>query len=150
MATQKIVRITPGTRMSQAVVSNGIVFVAGQVARNPGETVGEQTRQITAQIDDLLSAAGSHKTRLLSANIWLTDISTFAEMNAVWDAWVPADMGPARATVQAGLAAPQYPVEIAVTASVGRPVAVAKPRAKAKAKAKAKPKAKAKAKTRRR
>jgi enamine deaminase RidA (YjgF/YER057c/UK114 family) len=148
MATQKIVRITPGTRMSQAVVSNGIVFVAGQVARNPGETVGEQTRQITAQIDDLLSAAGSHKTRLLSANIWLTDISTFAEMNAVWDAWVPADMGPARATVQAGLAAPQYKVEIAVTASVGRPVAVAKPRAKAKAKAK--PKAKAKAKTRRR
>jgi len=138
MATQKIVRITPGTRMSQAVVSNGIVFVAGQVARNPGETVDEQTRQITVQIDDLLAAAGSHKTRLLSANIWLTDISTFAEMNAVWDAWVPANMGPARATVQAGLAAPQYKVEIAVTASVGRPVAAAKPRAKTKAKAKAK------------
>ncbi len=150
MATQKIVRITPGTRMSQAVVSNGIVFVAGQVARNPGETVGEQTRQITAQLDELLSAAGSHKTRLLSANIWLTDISTFAEMNAVWDAWVPSDMGPARATVPAGLAAPQYKVEIAVTASVGRPGAVAKARAKAKAKAKTKVKAKAKAKVRRR
>lgn len=140
MANQKIVRIKPGTRMSQAVVSNGLVFVAGQVAQNPGKTVGEQTRQITAQIDELLAAAGSHKTRLLSASIWLTDISTFAEMNAVWDAWVPEGMGPARATVEAKLAAPQYKVEIAVSASVGRPVVAAKPRAKAKAKAKTKAK----------
>ncbi|MFM8991864.1 MAG: RidA family protein, partial [Alphaproteobacteria bacterium] len=125
-----------GTRMSQAVVSNGIVFVAGQVAQNPGKTVGEQTKQITAQLDELLAAAGSHKTRLLAASIWLTDISTFAEMNAVWDAWVPADKGPARATVEAKLAAPQYRVEIAVTASVGKPVVAAKARPKAKAKAK--------------
>jgi len=124
MASQSIKRIKPGTRMSQAVVSNGIVFVAGQVA----------------QLDELLAAAGSHKTRLLSTSIWLTDISTFAEMNAVWDAWVPADMGPARATVEAKLAAPQYRVEIAVTASVGKPVAAAKARPKAKAKAKAKSK----------
>jgi enamine deaminase RidA (YjgF/YER057c/UK114 family) len=138
MASQSIKRIKPGTRMSQAVVSNGIVFVAGQVAQNPGKTVGEQTKQITAQLDELLAAAGSHKTRLLSASIWLTDISTFAEMNAVWDSWVPADMGPARATVEAKLAAPQYRVEIAVTASVGKPVAAAKARPKAKAKAKAK------------
>ena len=140
MASQSIKRIKPGTRMSQAVVSSGIVFVAGQVAHNPGNTVGEQTKQITAQLDELLAAAGSHKTRLLSASIWLTDISTFAEMNAVWDAWVPADMGPARATVEAKLAAPQYRVEIAVTASVGKPVAAAKARPKAKAKAKAKAK----------
>ena len=140
MASQSIKRIKPGTRMSQAVVSNGIVFVAGQVAHNPGKTVGEQTKQITAQLDELLAAAGSHKTRLLSASIWLTDISTFAEMNAVWDAWVPADMGPARATVEAKLAAPQFRVEIAVTASVGKPIAAAKARPKAKAKAKAKAK----------
>jgi len=140
MASQSIKRIKPGTRMSQAVVSNGIVFVAGQVAQNPGKTVGEQTKQITAQLDDLLAAAGSHKTRLLSASIWLTDISTFADMNAVWDSWVPADMGPARATVEAKLAAPQYRVEIAVTASVGKPVAAAKARPNAKAKAKAKSK----------
>ena len=140
MAIQSIKRIKPGTRMSQAVVSNGIVFVAGQVAQNPGKTVGEQTKQITAQLDELLAAAGSHKTRLLSASIWLTDISTFSEMNAVWDAWVPADMGPARATVEAKLAAPQYRVEIAVTASVGKAVAAAKARPKAKAKAKAKSK----------
>lgn len=134
MASQSIKRIKPGTRMSQAVVSGGIVFVAGQVAQNPGTTVGEQTAQITAQLDELLAAAGSHKTRLLSASIWLTDISTFAEMNAVWDAWVPADKGPARATVEAKLAAPQYHVEIAVTASVGKPVVAAKARPKAKAK----------------
>lgn len=134
MASQSIKRIKPGTRMSQAVVSGGIVFVAGQVAQNPGKTVGEQTAQITAQLDELLAAAGSHKTRLLSASIWLTDISTFAEMNAVWDAWVPADKGPARATVEAKLAAPQYRVEIAVTASVGKPVVAAKARPKAKAK----------------
>jgi len=134
MASQSIKRIKPGTRMSQAVVSGGIVFVAGQVAQNPGKTVGEQTAQITAQLDELLAAAGSHKTRLLSASIWLTDISTFAEMNAVWDAWVPADKGPARATVEAKLAAPQYHVEIAVTASVGKPVVAAKARPKAKAK----------------
>jgi enamine deaminase RidA (YjgF/YER057c/UK114 family) len=140
MASQSIKRIKPGTRMSQAVISNGIVFVAGQVAQNPGKTVGEQTKQITAQLDELLAAAGSHKTRLLSASIWLTDISTFSEMNAVWDAWVPADMGPARATVEAKLAAPQYRVEIAVTASVGKAVAAAKARPKAKAKAKAKSK----------
>jgi enamine deaminase RidA (YjgF/YER057c/UK114 family) len=140
MASQSIKRIKPGTRMSQAVVSNGIVFVAGQVAQNPGKTVGEQTKQITAQLDELLAAAGSHKTRLLSASIWMTDISTFSEMNAVWDAWVPADMGPARATVEAKLAAPQYRVEIAVTASVGKAVAAAKARPKAKAKAKAKSK----------
>ncbi|MBM3478899.1 MAG: RidA family protein [Alphaproteobacteria bacterium] len=136
MASQSIKRIKPGTRMSQAVVSGGIVFVAGQVAQNPGKTVGEQTAQITAQLDELLAAAGSHKTRLLSASIWLTDISTFAEMNAVWDAWVPADKGPARATVEAKLAAPQYRVEIAVTASVGKPVVAAKARPKAKTKAK--------------
>ncbi|MFM8991037.1 MAG: RidA family protein [Alphaproteobacteria bacterium] len=136
MASQSIKRIKPGTRMSQAVVSNGIVFVAGQCAHNAGKTVGEQTKQITAQLDELLAAAGSHKTRLLSASIWLTDISTFAEMNAVWDAWVPADMGPARATVEAKLAAPHFLVEIAVTASVGKPIAAAKARPKAKAKAK--------------
>ena len=140
MASQSIKRIKPGTRMSQAVVSNGIVFVAGQVAQNPGKTVGEQTKQITAQLDELLAAAGSHKTRLLSASIWLTDISTFSEMNAVWDSWVPADMGPARATVEAKLAAPQYRVEIAVTASVGKPVAAAKARPKAKEMATAKSK----------
>ncbi len=142
MPSQPITRIKPGTRMSQAVSSNGLVYLAGQVAQNPGPTVADQTRQITKQIDELLAAVGSDKSRLVSANIWLTDITTWAEMNSVWDAWVPANCGPARATVEARLANPIYKVEIAV-------VAAAADRAKPKAKAKAKPKAKAKAKKRR-
>jgi enamine deaminase RidA (YjgF/YER057c/UK114 family) len=140
-----IKRITPGTRMSQAVISNGLVFLAGQVARSGGATVAEQTKAITQQIDELLAAAGSDKSKLISANIWLTDIGTWAEMNTVWDAWLPANCGPARATVEAKLANPMYKVEIAVVAAAtGRAApAKAKPKAKAKAKAKAKPKAKA-------
>ncbi|MBL8697504.1 MAG: RidA family protein [Alphaproteobacteria bacterium] len=131
MPNPTIKRHKPGTRMSQAVVVNGVAYLAGQVAANPGPTVAEQTRQITRQLDELLAAVGSDKSRLVSANIWLTDISTWAEMNSVWDTWVAPDCGPARATVEAKLAAPQYKVEIAVVAAVG-----AKPKAKPKAKAK--------------
>ncbi len=140
MATQSIKRIKPGTRMSQGVISNGLVYLAGQVAQNPAPSVGEQTRQITKQIDELLAAAGTDKTRMLSANIWITDIATFSEMNAVWDAWVPANCGPARATVEAKLAAPQYKVEIMVVAATAGSAAAAskaKPKAKAKAKSRA-------------
>ncbi len=139
MSSQSITRIKPGTRMSQAVSSNGLVYLAGQVAQNPGPTVAEQTLQITKQIDDLLAAVGSDKSRLVAANIWLTDIATWAEMNSVWDAWVPANCGPARATVEAKLANPIYKVEIAVVAAAGAAAkAKAKPKAKVKAKAKAK------------
>jgi enamine deaminase RidA (YjgF/YER057c/UK114 family) len=114
-----IKRVTPGTRMSQAVVAGGLVFLAGQVSRSGGETVADQTRAILSQIDELLKQAGTSKERLVSANIWLTDIATWAEMNSVWDTWVPANSGPARATVEAKLAAPQYKVEIAVVAALG-------------------------------
>jgi enamine deaminase RidA (YjgF/YER057c/UK114 family) len=138
-----IKRITPGTRMSQAVVANGLVFCAGQVARSGGPSVAEQTKAITEQLDALLKAAGSDKSKLVSANIWLTDISTWAEMNTVWDAWVPKDCGPARATVEAKLADPKYKVEIAVVATAGgraAPAKAARPKVKAKAKTKAKAK----------
>lgn len=131
MASSAIKRIKPGTRMSQAVICNGFAYLAGQVAANPKPTVAEQTAQITEQLDALLAQVGSDKSRLLSANIWLTDISTWAEMNSVWDKWVPEGCGPARATVEAKLAAPQYKVEIAVVAAVGGK-AKAKPKAKAK------------------
>jgi enamine deaminase RidA (YjgF/YER057c/UK114 family) len=133
-----IKRITPGTRMSQAVVSNGLVFCAGQVARRGGATVADQTKAITEQLDELLAAAGSDKSKLVSANIWLTDIGTWAEMNTVWDAWLPKDCGPARATVEAKLANPIYKVEIAVVAAAGGRAAPAKAKPKVKAKAKAK------------
>ena len=111
-----IKRIETGNRMSMAVVHNGTVYLAGQVGK-PGESVTDQTREVLAQVDRLLAEAGTDKTRILSAQIWLADISTFAEMNAVWDAWLPAGCAPARACVQARLAKPEYRVEMALTAA---------------------------------
>ena len=111
-------RIEPGPRMSKAVVHNGTVYVSGQVAHGaPGKSVAEQTADILAGIDKILAAAGTDKSKLLAANIWLTDISKFNEMNGVWDAWVAPGASPARATVESKLAAPQFNVEIAVTAA---------------------------------
>lgn len=113
-----IKRIEPGPRMTQAVVHGSTVYLAGQVAlRAPGASVTDQTKDILAKTDELLAAAGTDKTKLLSATIWLTDIGTFAEMNAVWDAWVSAGNTPGRACVEAKLAAPQFTVEIAVIAA---------------------------------
>jgi enamine deaminase RidA (YjgF/YER057c/UK114 family) len=113
-----IKRLKPGPRMSQAVVHGNVVYLAGQVAENPVPSVGDQTRQILATIDGLLKEAGTDKSKLLSANIWLTDIARFDEMNAVWDAWVAPGNAPARATVQAALARPALMVEIMVTAAL--------------------------------
>lgn len=113
-----IQRIKPGPRMSGAVVHGNTVYLAGQVAnQTAGGSVTEQTKEILAIIDGLLAEAGTDKSRLLMANIWLTDMSTFQEMNAVWDAWVSPGNTPARATVEAKLAAPPYKVEIAVIAA---------------------------------
>lgn len=109
-------RLDVGPRMSQAVIHGGIVYLAGQVGE--GEDVTQQTRAILSGIDELLARAGSDKSKLLSAQIWLADISTFAEMNAVWDGWVDPANTPARATVESRLAAPKYLVEIMVTAAV--------------------------------
>jgi len=113
-----ITRFHAGRRMSQAVVCNGIVFLAGQVANDPSQDVAGQTRQVFEAIDKLLGEAGSDKSRLLSANIFLADMADFAAMNAVWDAWVSPGNTPARATVQAQLARPQWRVEIVVTAAL--------------------------------
>jgi enamine deaminase RidA (YjgF/YER057c/UK114 family) len=112
-----ITRIGPGKRMSEASVYNGIVWVAGQVG-NPGESVTEQTKTCLAEVDRILALAGTDKTRILSAQIWLADIATFGEMNAVWDAWVPQGNTPARATGEAKLATPDYLVEVIVTAAL--------------------------------
>ncbi|HEY6023968.1 MAG TPA: RidA family protein [Pseudolabrys sp.] len=106
-----------GPRMSKAVVHGNTVYLAGIVADNPkGKSVGEQTRDILGQIDGFLAKAGTDKSKLLSANIWITDMKNFAEMNAVWDTWVSPGQTPARATVEAKLAAPDYKVEIMVVA----------------------------------
>jgi enamine deaminase RidA (YjgF/YER057c/UK114 family) len=112
-----ITRIGIGKRMSEAVIYNGIVWVAGQVG-TPGASVSDQTRACLAEVDRILAEAGTDKTRILSAQIWLADMTTFAEMNAVWDAWVPQGHTPARATGEAKLAAPEYKVEVIVTAAL--------------------------------
>ena len=106
-----------GPRMSKAVVHGNTVYLAGIVADNPkGKSVTEQTKDIVAQIDGLLAKAGSDKSKLLSANIYIADMANFAEMNAVWDAWVSPGNTPARATVEAKLATPDYKVEIMMVA----------------------------------
>ncbi len=112
-----ITRIESGKRMSQAVAHGSLVFLAGQVAPDPTPDVAGQTRQILGEIDRLLALAGTDKTRILSATIYLTDIATFPEMNVVWDSWVPQGHLPARATVEANLAAAVYKVEIQVVAA---------------------------------
>ena len=107
-----------GARMSQVVVHGETVYLAGVVAHaNKGKSVTDQTKEIVATIDKHLASVGSDKSKLLSANIWITDMAKFAEMNAVWDAWVSPGNTPARACVEAKLAAPDYHVEIMVTAA---------------------------------
>ena len=114
-----IKRIEAGARMSEAVIYNGVVYLCGVVADTTvGQSVYEQTKDVLSQIDAMLAQAGSDKTRMLKVNIWLTDISTFDQMNKAWDAWVVAGQTPARATVQAKLAGKGYDVEIMVEAAV--------------------------------
>jgi len=113
-----IQRFETGPRMSQAVRAGGLLFVAGQVPDDATGDAAEQTRQVLAKIDRLLEAAGADRTQLVNASIWLKDMADFAAMNSVWDAWVPAGAAPARATVQALLARPDFRVEIAVVAAV--------------------------------
>lgn len=104
--------------MSQAVIHRGVVYMAGQVALDaPGANVAQQTRSILRRIDTLLAAAGTDKSRMLSARVWLTDLRRFDEMNAEWVEWVSAGDTPTRVVVEAKLAAPQYTVEISIIAA---------------------------------
>jgi enamine deaminase RidA (YjgF/YER057c/UK114 family) len=104
--------------MSQVVVHGNTVYLAGVVAHKAaGESVTKQTQEVLSIIDSHLAKAGSDKSKLLTATIYITDMKNFAEMNAVWDGWVSAGNTPARATVEAKLAAPQYGVEIMVIAA---------------------------------
>jgi len=103
-----------GKRLSGLVIhhASGTAYLAGQVADDPNADVSGQTRQVLAIIDSLLAEAGSDKSQILSATIFLPDIGDFAKMNAAWEEWVPAGQTPARATVEAKLASPEYKVEI--------------------------------------
>ena len=114
-----IQRHDTAARMSKVVVHGDTVYLAGIVADNPkGKSVGEQTKDIVGQIDRFLAKAGTDKSKLLSANIWITDMANFAEMNAVWDTWVVPGNTPARATVEAKLAQQKFLVEIMVVAAI--------------------------------
>jgi enamine deaminase RidA (YjgF/YER057c/UK114 family) len=112
-----IKRLHVGPRMCEAAIHNGTIYLAGQVADDPSADAAGQTRQVLASIDKLLAEAGSDKTKILSAQIFLANIADFAAMNSVWDAWVPAGHTPARATVEAKLATPAYLVEIKIIAA---------------------------------
>ena len=111
-------RFETGPRMSQVVIHGDTIYLAGVVAKTTaGKSVTEQTQEVLSIIDGHLAKAGTDKSKLLTATIYLPDMKTFPEMNAVWDGWVSAGNTPARATVEAGLAAPQYGVEIMVVAA---------------------------------
>ena len=112
-----IKRHNAGPRMSAAVVHNNTVYLAGQVSGDE-PTTKAQTEAVLKKIDGLLAAAGTDKSKLLSATVYITDMNTFAEMNAAWDAWVTPGSTPARATVEVKLASPKYRVEIMVTAAI--------------------------------
>ena len=114
-----IQRYETGPRMSEAVVHGGVVYLAGQVPEDGTLDIGGQTAQVLDAIDALLAQAGSDKTRILRAQIFLADVADFPGMNAVWDRWVPAGHTPARATVEARLARPEWKIEIVITAAAG-------------------------------
>jgi len=111
-------RFDVGARMSEMAVHNGVCYLAGQVAVGAAPTIEAQTREVLAAIDALLAQAGTDKTKILRAQIYLADIADFPGMNSVWDTWVVAGHTPPRATVQAALAKPEWKVEIVVTAAL--------------------------------
>ncbi|MDG1161850.1 MAG: RidA family protein [Burkholderiales bacterium] len=112
-----IKRIDSNSRMSQVVIHGGIIYTAGIVAADPNTDIQGQTGQILDTIDQYLLSNESNKSNIISATIWLADMADFSEMNAIWDMWVAKDNPPVRACVEAKLAAPQYKVEIQITAA---------------------------------
>lgn len=114
--SNEIKRLQTNARMSQVVIANGYVHLAGQTPTSTDASVTEQAQEILTRIDTLLASAGVDKQRVVSANVWLTDPKYFAEFNAVWDAWVPEGHAPTRACVQALLMRPGIDVEVAVLA----------------------------------
>lgn len=113
-----ITRFDAGPRMAEMTVHNGVAYLAGQIAEDGTQDITGQTRQVLAAIDALLARAGSDKTKVLRAQIFLADLADFPAMNAVWESWVVPGQTPARATVQAALARPEWKIEIVITAAV--------------------------------
>jgi enamine deaminase RidA (YjgF/YER057c/UK114 family) len=121
----EIRRIVTNRRRGRAVVYNGLIFVGGQAADDRSQDIRGQTKQALEKIDKVLADAGSDKTRILSAQIWLQNIARdFAGMNEIWDAWIGSDASPARATAQCEMGAPDVLVEIIITAAASKSAAV--------------------------
>ena len=114
----EVARIDPGPRLSEASVHGGRMYLSGMIPEDTSLDITGQVKQALAEIDALLARGGSYKTKILSTVIWLADITDFAAMNAVWDAWVVPGQTPARATVQARLNDPKMKVEIMVVAAL--------------------------------
>ncbi|MBB5877976.1 RidA family protein [Xanthomonas sp. 3498] len=112
-----IQRFDTGPRMSEMTVHNGVAYLAGQIAEDTSADIAGQTREVLAAIDRLLGLAATDKSRILRAEIYMTDLAEFAEMNKVWEEWVSRGNTPARATVQAKLADPAWKIEIVITAA---------------------------------
>lgn len=113
-----IQRFDVGPRLSEMAVHNGVVYLAGQIAEDATQSIAGQTRQVLGEIDALLARAGTDKSKILRAEMFIKDLQDFEAMNRVWDAWVPEGNAPPRATVQANLARPAWLIEIVVTAAV--------------------------------
>ena len=111
-------RIEVGSRFSEVAIHNGVAYLAGQVPFDDSANIYEQTRQVLSEVDKWLAKAGSDKSRILIAQIYLADMSDYAEMNRAWDEWVAPNNAPPRACVEAKLANPNWKVEIVVTAAV--------------------------------
>ena len=115
--SNSIERFDIGTRLSEMAVHGDTIYLAGQVCTDGTPDMAGQTKKVLAAIDALLARAGSDKSKILMAQIFVADIAEFAAMNAAWDAWVAPGHTPPRATVQAALAKPEWKVEIVVTAA---------------------------------
>lgn len=113
-----IQRHNVGKRLSEIVVHNGTVYLAGEVPDDTSKDITGQTREVLAKIDRLLAQVGSDRTKILSAQVFIADMGEFAGMNAAWDAWVAPGNAPARATIEAKLANPAYKVEIMCVATL--------------------------------
>lgn len=112
-------RIKSNGRLSKVTIHNGVLYMTGQIAEdNAGKDLTQQTQEVLHRIDTLLAEAGSDKTRILKAYLYVANMSTFGEINAVWDKWVAPGHEPARTTIEARLTGPQYDIEIGIIAAV--------------------------------
>ena len=113
----KVERFHVGPRLSEMAIHHGTVYLAGQVAEDTSQDMAGQTQQVLASIDRLLAEAGTDKSRILMAQVIISDMRNFGELNRIWESWVVAGQTPPRATIEAKLATPKHLVEIIVTAA---------------------------------